>query len=212
MNIVNVLDNKFAFYHRKNNKPTSFKEGMKMRRNILFVVTTLALLFAGTLMAQDKSSFTYEGSASCKKCHFTKKSGAAYKVWQGSKHASAYEVLASEEAKKIATDKGIEDPQKADACLKCHVTAHGVDAKMLGAKYSVDEGVGCESCHGAGSAYSDKKVKEDIVAGKIKRASVGLIIPTEENCKKCHNEESPTFKGFDFKEYAAKIAHPRPKE
>jgi hypothetical protein len=32
----------------------------------------------------------------------------------------------------------------------------------------------------------------------------------EKLCKTCHNEESPTFKEFNFAEMWAKIAHPVP--
>ena len=183
-----------------------------MRRKHLFAVLILGLVFASTSAAQDKSSFTFEGSASCKKCHFTKKSGAAYKIWQDSKHANAYATLATEKAIAIAKEKGIADPQQADECLQCHVTAHGVDAKRLGAKFSHEEGVGCEACHGAGSAYNDKKVKEDVVAGKIEKSSVGLMTPTEEDCRKCHNEKSPTYKEFDFAKQSEAIAHPTPEK
>ena len=38
-------------------------------------------------------------------------------------------------------------------------------------------------------------------------------VKTEANealCKKCHNSNSPNFKGFDFAKYSAKIAHPNP--
>jgi hypothetical protein len=35
----------------------------------------------------------------------------------------------------------------------------------------------------------------------------GLIEPNEEVCKKCHNKKSPTFKGFDFKEWVKKVDH-----
>jgi hypothetical protein len=38
----------------------------------------------------------------------------------------------------------------------------------------------------------------------------GMIIPDEALCKQCHNEESPTFKGFNYAEYLAKIAHDDP--
>jgi hypothetical protein len=38
----------------------------------------------------------------------------------------------------------------------------------------------------------------------------GLIVPDEELCKTCHNSESPTFKGFNYEEYLAEIAHPDP--
>ena len=33
---------------------------------------------------------------------------------------------------------------------------------------------------------------------------------TEATCIACHNEESPTFKSFNFEEKAAEVAHPRP--
>ena len=38
----------------------------------------------------------------------------------------------------------------------------------------------------------------------------GMILPTEEVCKKCHNPESPTYKPFNYAEASAKIAHPDP--
>ncbi len=38
----------------------------------------------------------------------------------------------------------------------------------------------------------------------------GLILPTEEVCLQCHNDESPQIKGFNFDEYVKKIEHPRP--
>ena len=34
--------------------------------------------------------------------------------------------------------------------------------------------------------------------------------PDEKVCKGCHNEGSPSFKGFDFAAAKAKIAHPNP--
>lgn len=38
----------------------------------------------------------------------------------------------------------------------------------------------------------------------------GLLIPDEETCKACHNENSPTFQGFDFEEDWKKIEHHTP--
>jgi hypothetical protein len=56
------------------------------------------------------------------------------------------------------------------------------------------------------------KVMKDLYAGTAKAADYGLVMPTEETCKTCHNEKSPTFKGFDFAKYSEMIAHPVPKE
>jgi hypothetical protein len=118
--------------------------------------------------------------------------------------------LASEEAKTIGATLGIEDPQTSDACLKCHVTGHGVAAEFLGPKHDPTEGVGCESCHGAGGDYYKKKTMVGLASGEIEPASVGLVVPTAETCMTCHNEESPTFESFDFDEMVKKIAHPVP--
>ena len=169
----------------------------------------LVFTSATFLLAQD---FSYVGADGCKMCHMSAKSGAQYKVWKAGKHAQAFATLGTDKAKAIAKEKGIADPQKAGECLKCHVTAYGVDAAKLGKKYKMEDGVGCESCHGAGSKYKSKKVKTGIVAGTIERASVGLIEPNEKVCVKCHNKKSPTFKEFVYKDRAADIAHPKPAE
>lgn len=149
----------------------------------------------------------YVGVKKCSMCHKSKARGDQYGQWQGTKHAGAYAALATDAAKEAAKKAGIEgDPQKSPKCLKCHVTAYGVDEGLLGSKYSMEDGVGCESCHGPGSDYVTLSVMKD----KEKAVESGLIVPTEELCVTCHNKESPTFKGFVFKDMYPKIAHPRP--
>ena len=157
---------------------------------------------------QDAHSF--EGVARCKTCHRKAEDGEQFAIWEASRHAQAFATLATDEAKAIAAEKGIENPQEADACLKCHVTGHGAAADMFGSKYAVEDGVGCESCHGAGGDYYKKKTMQAITDGEIDGASVGLIQPTAEVCEGCHNEESPTYKEFDFETMVEKIAHPIP--
>ncbi len=175
----------------------------------LMIVVVLIVFLAG--MAQNKD-FKYVGSKNCKMCHSSKKSGEAFKIWETSAHAKAYLTLASEESKAIAKKMGIDDPQKSDKCLVCHVTGHGSPATKFEKTLAIEEGVGCEACHGPGSAYNPMKIMKQIRAGEVKAADYGLINPTETDCKKCHNEKSPTFKGFDFKKYSAQIAHPVPAE
>jgi hypothetical protein len=146
------------------------------------------------------------GSDKCKMCHHSSKKGAQYTKWKESDHAKAYETLASDEAKKIAAEKGLGDPQKADECLKCHITGHGAPAEMLTDKYKIEEGVGCEACHGAGGGYWKMTVMKDREASIAK----GMIVPDEGTCKTCHNEESPTYKPFSWDEKYPKVAHPNP--
>lgn len=153
----------------------------------------------------------YEGAERCRMCHRKEEQGAQYDLWKESKHAKAYETLASEPSKQIAAERGIENPQEAAECLRCHVTGHDADPALLGSKYDKAEGVGCEACHGPGSEYYKKSTMEAIMRGEIDPASVGLVVhPGEEACVQCHNEESPTYKGFDYEERSKEILHPIP--
>ena len=155
---------------------------------------------------------TFIGATKCKTCHKKPEQGEQFVIWSESRHAKAYETLAGEKAKAIATEKGIEDPQKADECLQCHVTGHGVAADFLGPKYAVTDGVGCESCHGAGGDYYKKSTMKKIISGEVDGATLGLTKPVEEDCVGCHNDKSPTFAGFKYDEMVKKIAHPIPDE
>lgn len=162
------------------------------------------------VLVVDDAEFT--GAAKCKTCHRKPESGEQYPKWEEGPHSKAYMTLASDEAKAIAAERGIDNPQASGECLQCHVTAYGAPAELLGSKYSVEEGVGCESCHGAGGNYYKKSTMQSITSGEIEGSSVGLVTPDEATCTGCHNEKSPTFAGFDFAEYSAKIAHPIPEE
>ena len=96
--------------------------------------------------------------------------------------------------------------------MKCHVTKASLGTETVvnqKGKYADSEGVGCESCHGPGSDYKSKKVMVDPEAA---RAAGLVMIGNADGCTQCHNEESPTFKGFDFDKRWAEIAHPVPSE
>lgn len=147
------------------------------------------MIFSSTVLAQD---FKYIGATKCKMCHNKAEKGEIYNAWAAGPHAKAMESLKGDEAK---------DPK----CLKCHSTAASVDASLV-ATLKVAEGVSCESCHGPGSAYKSAAImkKQELSLAK------GMIIPEEKVCKQCHNEESPNYKGFNYAEYVAKIAHDDP--
>lgn len=179
---------------------------MRAKNSFIFLfMLFLSMIIVGNLSAQQRK---YVGTGKCKMCHKKAADGNQYAVWKKSSHAKAYQTLAGDKAKAYGKKLGIDNPQKSDKCLKCHVTAYNVDKKYLGKKYKVTDGVSCESCHGAGGDYYKKKTMTGIASKKIKAASVGLNTPDEKTCKTCHNDESPAFKGFDFKKYYAKIKHP----
>ncbi len=103
-----------------------------------------------------------------------------YKIWKNSAHSMAYDVL-------DAKQKNNPD------CIKCHTTG---DSKAL-------PGVQCEACHGPGSGYADM----DTMKNFKNVWHAGLIRPNADTCLECHNKKSPTFNGFDFKEYWIQIMH-----
>jgi hypothetical protein len=125
-------------------------------------------------------------------CHKGEKKGMVFEKWEQSQHAKAFESLKA---------KGEDKNPK---CLECHVTGFNAGGYKVGdANAASLEGVQCEACHGPGSGYKSLSIMKD----KKMAMQNGLIDPNEALCKKCHNEKSPTFKGFNFKECSAKIDH-----
>ncbi|GAB4334309.1 MAG: hypothetical protein Kow0099_06370 [Candidatus Abyssubacteria bacterium] len=175
---------------------------------VLVVLVTAVIMLAAFSGSADAQEHKYVGVKGCKMCHMAPARGAQFKQWEQTQHAKAYETLASEEAKAIASEKGIANPQEAAECLKCHVTGYGADPSMFTETYAKEDGVGCESCHGPGNDYKNIQIMKDVEKAKAN----GLIIPDKETCVKCHNEESPTFKGFNFDEMWPKVTHPVPEK
>lgn len=176
---------------------------MKKTTALLACVLSLFFLIAA---ASGQSKHKYTGSEKCRVCHMSAKKGDQYGVWKKSPHAKAFETLASAQSKEIAKKMGIADPQKDMACLKCHVTGASDPAELKGDRFNQSEGVGCEACHGAGEDYSPLKIMRD------RELSIqnGLLIPDEKTCKQCHNEESPTYKPFDWATFWPQVAHDNP--
>lgn len=179
----------------------------------LFVLAGLAVFalwgVAGAQEAAPKGH-QYVGVKKCKMCHNAEKGGAQFLKWSESKHSKAFATLATPKALEVAKAKGIADPQKSDDCLKCHVTGHGKPANEFAATFVAADGVGCESCHGAGSDYIKMKTMQGIRDKTLKAAEYGLNMPTKDTCVECHNDKSPTFKEFKWAADSTKIAHPIP--
>jgi YVTN family beta-propeller protein len=144
----------------------------------------------------------YVGASACGSCHQGPKMGYQLSLWRMSPHARAYAALSTPQAAEIAKAMGVaENPQLATACLKCHVTGGGPGAAVT-KTYDLMEGVGCESCHGAGSEYGPEKVMRDRVAAR----KAGLRPVTPRTCAECHAKAHG--KPFDFAAARARIAHP----
>jgi hypothetical protein len=187
-----------------------------MKKSYFYVFIILTVIFWGLFLKQDTQKHNYIGVKSCN-CHNMPSRGKQVDIWQKSKHASAFKTLKTEQAEKIAKEKGLKtSASESKDCLCCHVTGYGENS--FAEKYDIEEGVTCESCHGAASGWKNIHHKKDkladaieagLVYTKLNENSKSII---ENRCKSCHNEKSPTYKEFKFDEFWAKIAHPIPQK
>lgn len=160
------------------------------------LIVVAVMIFAAAMFAavnaqdaKDAKEVKHEfvGAKKCKMCH---KKGGVYEGWEASAHATAFDKL--------------DDAGKANKeCAPCHTTGALADGTML-------TGVECEACHGAGADYKKKSVMEDREAA----LAAGMILPTEEDCLKCHGGTFPEGHAevakFDFAAFLKKGVHPMP--
>jgi len=111
-----------------------------------------------------------------------------FMIWnRKDKHAKAYIVLFNEASKRMAANLGLASAQTAKICLDCH--SDNVPEAARGKRFHLDDGIGCEACHGGGERYlgphvSGKNSHQDNI-------SMGLY-PTENPeararlCLSCH--------------------------
>jgi len=159
-----------------------------------------------------EGKFKYVGVAGCRPCH-TESTGdfstGAYRVWKSHPHASAYRVLSLGFTRRLGGRlRGIDEPDKDWRCLKCHVTAYGAPKSRLAKTYRVEDGVGCETCHGPGSAYAQENHGPD----NPDREALGFVkltnlVERKELCIQCHNPLSPTYKPFNTRRFSRDILH-----
>lgn len=156
----------------------------------------------------DAAYIGYKGCICHNKVQITK--------WIKGPHVSAYETLLNDQSKAIATEMGLTlEPHEAPECLRCHTTAFGVPASRLGKKMKMKDGIQCEACHGPGSEYKTKSIMEEIHNAPVDQkaevgAKYGFVISDVAQCLTCHNEESPTYRGFDKDGYFEIIDHMNP--
>ncbi|MBU2493049.1 MAG: cytochrome c family protein [Bacteroidetes bacterium] len=180
-------------------------------------IAVIIILFAvPAIMAQDSlASHSYVGAETCGVCHKSEKQGKQFDIWKASAHSKAYETLKTAEADSIAKAKGLStNAILSEACLKCHVSGYNINASLKTAKFKMEDGVQCETCHGAGSDYKNIKIMKNIKDAE--KNGLRVFATAKERialCKGCHNSESPTFDSSksDFSKMWSKIKHDIPK-
>ena len=191
----------------------------------LFFLLILGFFAFGLVQQLEAKTAKYVGVKKCATCHKKKKQGKQLAIWKKSKHSKTYKVLGTKKAKTKAEKIGISgNPQQAEACLVCHTTSVGIEKSQMGKKFKIEDGVQCETCHGAGSLYRKKKVMRVIYKerGSDRKGDsptakeTGMLVPNEKTCKRCHSKKitvngktykNPSFKPFNFKKRWKKIEH-----
>lgn len=184
-----------------------------MKKISLFLLVAFTLTSLAFKMAESQDQkYGYIGAQKCGMCHKKDDKGNQLKVWEESAHAKAYETLKTDAAKALA-----ENATENETCLTCHATGYGSDPELNDKKFSIEEGVQCEACHGPGSEYKSMKVMKSLEES-VKN---GLVVweneeQIQELCSTCHasdkKPEGHPDAEFNFAEQYAKIAHPYPEK
>lgn len=139
------------------------KAGPKLAFVLVSVLMVGAIVVYASKAPEDA---TYVGTSKCRICHMKE-----YKTWADTKHAKAWASLRPDERKKAE-------------CVKCHVTGWGEPSGFKNEDDSANlENVGCEDCHGPGSAHL--KVAPGLMRNKNGDTKIDKV--PQNKCVKCHN-------------------------
>ncbi len=116
-----------------------------------------------------------------------------YVTWsKHDKHSQAYKSLLSPEGKRIGLHLGISAPEKEEWCLRCHST-FTENSQSVGPEFRLEDGVGCESCHGASGDTTGGYLREHTAANSSHERNVELGLTKISNlevrsnlCVTCH--------------------------
>ena len=165
----------------------------------ILMCTSAMLLFASNVIAElpQYDDTKHLGVASCASsvCHGSVQSRSStavrqneYVIWsRRDRHRISYTTLLNEESKAIAKKLGLINAHEADICLDCH--ADNVAVELRGPKFQIDDGIGCEGCHGGAENYISSHVDSD--TSRIEKLDAGLY-PTDDAharaklCLSCH--------------------------
>ncbi len=135
---------------------------------LIAVFAAMAMPVAVTIAAGEKS---YVGASRCKECHEEIYNSF---VVNGRK---AHSFSSVERMAKQLTGEELKE------CFACHTTGYGKPGGFVSLEKTPDlANLGCEACHGPGSAHVEADGDAGLIAGKGK-------ISVKQTCEHCHNEQ-----------------------
>lgn len=133
---------------------------------LMLAALAVALFPAQPARSQGDAAPRYTGVASCagSTCHGRMEGDGTIvrqdelMKWQepstpGGAHSRAWAVLSNSRSRFIAKNLGIGDPATAPMCLGCHATAGALGGGAQRGTVPLEDGVGCESCHGPAGGW-----------------------------------------------------------
>jgi hypothetical protein len=154
---------------------------------------------------------TYVGSQRCEKCH-----QHASKIWKSTAHAHAFKALVTTTRPALRQFDG--------ECVVCHTVGFEYHTGYADKANSIDrnmllENVGCENCHGPGSAHvkstnnmAIRSLMNPLKAkpGEGEAAQRHRLNQLDKFCQKCHDIDNDVHWGKRPWTEWSKIAHPTP--
>ena len=129
----------------------------------------------------------YVGHNVCTECHVSGTVERLCTVDTLAEHLGAFTALVKPEAAPIAKLSGVfERPTESQLCLGCHATGSDAGARWMADSFTVEDGVQCESCHGAGEFHVDQQRGHPVPSQPYQPA---WISPGDrQTCTPCHIE------------------------
>ena len=116
-----------------------------------------------------------------------------YITWlKHDRHSQAQKILTNADSKKIASHLGIDDPTTSKSCTSCHQTTPDSGA-TFNSKFRLEDGVSCESCHGAAGSWLSEHANLDTThQDNLNNGLIALEDPTirAKTCLGCHQGDS----------------------
>jgi len=163
------------------------------------VLASFLLLFQGAAFGDEPFSGTASCSAS--NCHGSAVARPGnilqneYIIWsKHDHHSGAWLTLTEERGQAMGRHLGVK-PETDPLCLRCHAPSPPPAGDSSG-KHRVEDGVGCESCHGAASAWLKSHVEKDATHSRNVEQGMRDLASVSSRatlCVTCHvgNEDQP---------------------
>lgn len=202
----------------------SFLKAKALKKLALLTMGTMFCLFTDApVNAAEKEPFTPLGAPSCASaaCHNQNLGKgipfSEYTTWTGfDPHHKAYESLFSSRSDRMVKNlynTGVGSAASTQLCLNCHASNQG-KSEHAGSGFTLTEGLGCESCHGAASGYLSEhySVKFKKLSSQEKEKEFGLtntkdLSSRNKMCADCHVGNAK--KGMEVNHDLIAAGHPR---